>query len=157
RGVTLLEADTDGVYFAAPAAWKEADERKVVAEVAALMPPRVHLEFDGRYAAMISHEPKKYALKPYQGPVVLRGVAFRSSLAEPFGQRFLKSAITAFLDGDMAAVRDIYQGTVLALRRRALPTRDVTALVRLTRTPSEYLGTRAQRRELAYEAMLRSG
>jgi DNA polymerase elongation subunit (family B) len=157
RGVTLLEADTDGVYFAVPDTWGEADERRVVAEVAALMPPRVQLEFDGRYAAMISHEPKNYALKPYQGPVILRGVAFRSSRAEPFGQRFLRTAITAFLDGDMAAVRDVYQDTVLALRKRALSTRDVAARVRLTKTPSEYVATRAQRRELAYEAMMRAG
>ena len=35
RGVTLLEADTDGVYFAVPEGWTEADERRVVAEVAA--------------------------------------------------------------------------------------------------------------------------
>ena len=62
RGVTLLEADTDGVYFAVPEGWSEADERRVVAEVAALLPPLVQLEFDGRYAAMLSHEPKNYAL-----------------------------------------------------------------------------------------------
>ena len=62
RGVTLLEADTDGVYFAVPEAWSEADERRVVAEVAALLPPLVQLEFEGRYAAMLSHEPKNYAL-----------------------------------------------------------------------------------------------
>ncbi|HEX9294642.1 MAG TPA: DNA polymerase domain-containing protein [Polyangiaceae bacterium] len=157
RGVTLLEADTDGVYFAVPVTWDEGDERKVVAEVAALMPPRVHLEFDGRYAAMISHEAKNYALKPYQGALILKGVAFRSSRAEPFGQRFLRCAISAFLDGDMPAVRDVYQSTVLALRRRTLATRDVTARVRLTKTPSEYVATRGQRRELPYEAMIRSG
>ncbi len=28
RGTTLLEADTDGVYFAVPEAWSEADERR---------------------------------------------------------------------------------------------------------------------------------
>ena len=41
RGVTLLEADTDGVYFAVPKSWSEADERRVVATVyvdAALAP-----------------------------------------------------------------------------------------------------------------------
>ena len=62
RGATLLEADTDGVYFAVPDGWSEADERRVVAEVAALLPPLVQLEFEGRYAAMLSHEPKNYAL-----------------------------------------------------------------------------------------------
>jgi len=76
RGATLLEADTDGVYFAAPPGWSEADERRVVAEVAALLPPRVHLEFEGRYAAMLSHEPKNYALLRYDGGLILHGVAF---------------------------------------------------------------------------------
>ncbi|MEP7384380.1 MAG: ribonuclease H-like domain-containing protein, partial [Gemmatimonadota bacterium] len=78
RGVTLLEADTDGVYFSVPDAWSEAEERRVVAEVAALLPPLVQLEFEGRYAAMLSHEPKNYALLSYDGKLVLRGVAFRS-------------------------------------------------------------------------------
>ena len=90
RGVTLLEADTDGVYFAVPEGWTEADERRVVAEVAALLPPLVQLEFEGRYAAMLSHEPKNYALLRYDGSLVLRGVAFRSSRAEPFGEAFLR-------------------------------------------------------------------
>ena len=82
--MTLLEADTDGVYFAVPEAWTEADEQRVVAEVAALLPPLVQLEFDGRYRAMLSHEPKNYALLTYGGALILKGVAFRSSRAEPY-------------------------------------------------------------------------
>jgi DNA polymerase I len=179
RGVTLLEADTDGVYFAVPEDWREADERRVVSEVAALLPARVHLEFDGRYAAMLSHEPKNYALQPYDGaeraagdapaaaaalrgppprtPIVLRGVAFRSSRAEPFGEDFLRRALHCLLAGDIAGVREVYATTVLALRRRAVPTADVTSRVRLTKQPAQYLATRARRRELPYEAMLASG
>ncbi|MEJ7596551.1 MAG: 3'-5' exonuclease [Kofleriaceae bacterium] len=42
RGVTLLEADTDGVYFSAPETWTDADERRVIAEVGALLPEHVH-------------------------------------------------------------------------------------------------------------------
>ncbi len=157
RGVTLLEADTDGVYFAVPEAWHDADERRVITEVAALLPPLVHLEHDGRYAAMLSHEPKNYALQPYDGPLILRGVAFRSSRAEPFGEAFLRRAITALLAGDVAGVQRAFVDTVVALRRRALPTRDVTAQVRLRRTPEEYAAVRPQRRELPYEAMLGAG
>ena len=119
RGVTLLEADTDGVYFAVPETWTEADERRVVAEVAALLPPLVQLEFDGRYAAMLSHEPKNYALLGYDGTLVLRGVAFRSSRAEPFGEAFLRRAIARLLAGDVVGVRDAY----LATRRGAAPPR----------------------------------
>jgi DNA polymerase elongation subunit (family B) len=157
RGVTLLEADTDGVYFAVPAHWQEADERRAVAEVAALLPERVQLEFDGRYAAMLSHEPKNYALRSYAGALLLRGVAFRSSRSEPFGEAFLRRAITALLTHDAPGVRAAYLDSVEALRTRKLPTAAVAARVRLTKTPAEYLATRSQRRELPYEAMLNAG
>jgi DNA polymerase elongation subunit (family B) len=157
RGVQLLEADTDGVYFAVSETFTEADERRVVAEVAALLPPLVKLEFDGRYAAMLSHEPKNYALQPYSGPLLLRGVAFRSSRAEPFGEKFLRRSLPSLLAGDLQAVREAYVSTALALRRRALPTHDVSAKVRLTKTPAQYLATRALRRELSYEALLGNG
>ncbi|QSQ28313.1 ribonuclease H-like domain-containing protein [Pyxidicoccus parkwayensis] len=157
RGVTLLEADTDGVYFAVPEDWRELDERRVVSEVAALLPPRVKLEFDGRYAAMLSHEPKNYALQPYDGALVLRGVAFRSSRAEPFGEDFLRRALRCLLVGDIPGVRDAYVSTVMALRRRQVPTFDVSSRVRLTKSPSQYFGIRERRRELPYEAMLSGG
>jgi DNA polymerase elongation subunit (family B) len=157
RGATLLEGDTDGVYFAVPPGWDEARERAVVAEVAALLPPLVRLEFEGRYAAMLSHEPKNYALLEYGGKLILRGVAFRSSRAEPYGEAFLRRAIARLLVGDVPGVQAAYLETVEALRHRTLPTREVTALVRLTKLPNEYLATRATRREAPYEAMLTCG
>jgi DNA polymerase, archaea type len=157
RGVTLLEADTDGVYFAVPDGWSEADERRAVDEVAALLPARVQLEFDGRHAAMLSHEPKNYALLSHGGDLVLRGVAFRSSRAERFGEDFLRRAIPCLLRGDIAGVRDAYVGAVTALRRRAYPTSEVAATMRLSKTPEEYLAQRGDRRELAYEAVLAGG
>ena len=157
RGVTLLEADTDGVYFAVPGGWTESDERRVVAEVAALLPPLVQLEFEGRYRAMLSHEPKNYALVGYDGTLVLKGVAFRSSRAEPFGDTFLRRAITRLLAGDLAGIRGAYVSTIGALRRRELSTYDVSSRVRLTKTPERYLAVRNERRELPYEALLASG
>ncbi len=157
RGVTLLEADTDGVYFAVAATWTADDERRAVAEVAALLPALVHLELEGRYAAMLSHEPKNYALLTYDGELILRGVAFRSSRAEPFGETFLRTAIARLFANDIPGVRDAYLATVTALRRRAIATYDVSSRVRLTKTPAQYLATRDSRRELAYEALLASG
>jgi DNA polymerase elongation subunit (family B) len=156
RGVTLLEADTDGVYFAVPPAWGEADERRVVAEVAALLPRLVQLEFEGRYAAMLSHEPKNYALLGHDGSLLLRGVAFRSSRSEPYGDRFLRQALKRLLIGDVSGVRDAYLATIGALRARALPTHDVASRVRLTKSPHEYREVREKRRELPYEALLAS-
>jgi len=157
RGVALLEADTDGVYFAVPPSWREADERRVVSEVASLLPPLVQLEFEGRYAAMLSHEPKNYALLGYDGALLLRGVAFRSSRAEPFGEHFLRRALERLLIDDVPGVRAVYLETVDALRRRELPTIKVASRVRLTKSPERYLASRETRRELPYEAMLASG
>lgn len=154
RGVTLLEADTDGVYFAVPETWTEADERRVVDDVAALLPSGVRLELDGRYAAMLSHEPKNYALRAYDGALVLRGVAFRSSRSEPYGVAFLRAAIDRLLVGDVPGVRAAYLASIAALRRRELTAHDVATRVRLSRTPAEYAAQRAERRELAYEALL---
>ncbi|MEP6766512.1 MAG: DNA polymerase domain-containing protein [Gemmatimonadaceae bacterium] len=157
RGVTLLEADTDGVYFAVPESWTEADERRIVAEVAALLPPLVQLEFEGRYAAMLSHEPKNYALLTYSGKLILRGVAFRSSRAEPFGEAFLRKAIAGTLVGDVVGVRDAFMQTISAIRNREMPTHSVSQKVRLTKTSEQYLDVRESRREISYEALLSAG
>jgi DNA polymerase elongation subunit (family B) len=128
-----------------------------VAEVAALLPRLVQLEFDGRFMAMLSHEPKNYALLEYDGALILRGVAFRSSRAEPFGERFLRQSIERLLNGDVRGVQSIYFATMDAIRRRRLPTYDLSSLVRLTKSPSEYLAIRDTRHELPYEAMLAAG
>ncbi len=157
RGVTLIEADTDGVYFSVPESWTIEDEKRVVAEVGALLPPRVTLELEGRYAAMLSHEPKNYVLLGEDGELQLRGVAFRSSRSEPFGERFLRDAIALLFADDVAGVRALFLATVIALRRRELTTYDVSSRVRLTKTPVQYLATREGRRELSYEAMLATG
>ncbi|MBK7153760.1 MAG: ribonuclease H-like domain-containing protein [Sandaracinaceae bacterium] len=157
RGVTLLEADTDGVYFSVPVACTEADERRVVSEVDALLPPLVSLEYDGRYRAMLSHESKNYALLGHDGEVRLKGVAFRSSRAEPFGEAFLRRAIGALLVSDVAHVREVYVEVAEAIRYRKLPTREVTARVRVTKTRAQYLAARDTRREHTYEALLASG
>ena len=130
----------------------------MVAEVAALLPPLVQLEFEGRYAAMLSHEPKNYALLTYDGTLMLRGVAFRSSRAEPFGEAFLRRAIARLLTGDVAGAA---RGLPRHARRPPPPrtaTRDVGSFVRLTKTPGALpCRSGTARRELPYEAMLACG
>jgi DNA polymerase elongation subunit (family B) len=117
----------------------------------------VQLELDGRYAAMLSHEPKNYALLGYDGALLLRGVAFRSSRSEPFGERFLREAIERLLMGDVPGVRTAYIDTIGRLRARSVSTYDVSQRVRLSKSPTEYLAARERRRELPYEALLAAG
>ena len=51
----------------------------------------------------------------------------------------------------------MYIAAVDALRRRDVPTRDVSSRVRLTKSPARYLESREKRRELPYEALLANG
>jgi len=106
---------------------------------------------------MLSHEPKNYALLAYDGTLLLRGVAFRSSRAEPFGEKFLRRAVGLLLLGDVPGVRTAYVETIAALRLRQLSTYDVSSRVRLSKSPEQYLATRDSRRELSYEALLAGG
>ena len=157
RAVALIEADTDGVYFAVPEGFTEADERALVAAVAAELPRGIRLEYEGRYRAMFSYEVKNYALAAYDGEIVMRGVALRSSRAEPFGERFLREALRLTMLGQVTGLRALFLATVAALRGRSLPLAMVATRTRLTKTPEAYLATRAGHREAAYEALLTAG
>jgi DNA polymerase elongation subunit (family B) len=157
RGVALIEADTDGVYFAMPEGSTEAEERALVASVAAELPAGIRLEYEGRYRAMFSHEVKNYALLTHAGEVVLRGVALRSSRTEPFGERFLREALRRTMLGDVAGLHATFLAAEAALRGRALPAAALATRARITKAPEAYLATREKHREAPYEALLAAG
>lgn len=154
RGMALIEADTDGVYFAVPQDWTEQQERKLVDAIGATLPAGIRLEYEGRYQAMFSHEVKNYALLTYGGRMVVHGVALRSSRAEPFGERFLRHVLYCTMTGDIVGVRNHFLETVDAIRARALPASDLGARVRLSKTPETYLAQRVRHQEPQYEALL---
>ncbi len=157
RGMALVEADTDGVYFAVPPDWSEQQERALVAEIGAELPAGIRLEYEGRYRAMLSHEVKNYALLTYDGSLIVHGVALRSSRSEPFGERFLRRALRATMLGAIEDVRAAYLTTVEALRKRKLPASDLATQVRLTKKPENYYAARQTHLEPAYEALIKAG
>jgi DNA polymerase I len=157
RGMALIEGDTDGVYFAVPGGWTEEQERELVDEIAAGLPAGIRLEYEGRYKAMFSHEVKNYALLTYDGQLIVRGVALRSSRAEPYGERFLHQALLCAMTNDIAGLRRVYLETVAALRNRTLPASELGAKVRLSKTTEAYMASRAAHPEPQYEALLAAG
>ncbi len=157
RGMALIEADTDGVYFAAPVGWTEEQERELVDKIAAELPSGIRLEYEGRYKAMFSHEVKNYALLTYGGQLIVRGVALRSSRAEPFGERFLRQALLCAMTNDIVGLRKAYLDTVDVLRNRTLPASELGAKVRLSKTTEAYMASRAGHPEPQYEALLAAG
>ena len=157
RGVVPIEADTDGVYFAVPASWTEQEERALVAEIGAQLPAGIRLEYEGRYRAMLSHAIKNYALLAYDGELIVRGGALRSSRSEPFGERFLRQALLSVMQDDIAGVQHCFQESLEALRQRRLPASDVASRVRLSKSPQDYLAARTAHSEGPYEALLAAG
>jgi DNA polymerase elongation subunit (family B) len=155
RGVALIEADTDGVYFAVPPSYDEAAERTLVAGVAAELPAGIALEYEGRYRAMFSHEVKNYCLLGYGGELIMRGVAMRSSRAEPFGDRFLREAMRLTMLGDVVGLHELFLRAVADLRGRRYSATDVASRVRLSKSPERYRASR--QREGQYEAVLAAG
>lgn len=155
RGVTLIEADTDGVLFSVPEGWTEADEHRLVAEVTAALPAGIQVEHDGRYERMYSHAAKNYVLRGYDGRIRFVGVAFRSSRSEPYGERFLADALAHVLADDLAGLRALYVELVRRLRAREVPVADLCVTMPLTKTPQAYRA--AKRREEAYEVLLAAG
>ena len=157
RGVTLIEADTDGVYFSVPGEWSEAEERAVIHQVDALLPSGVSLDFDGRWAAMLSHETKNYALLGYDRTLELKGAAFTSSRGERYGQAFLEEALRCLLEGTVAAIPQVYREVVERLEAGDYTNAEVSSRVKVNKTQDEYQLTRNTRQEAVYEALMRSG
>jgi DNA polymerase elongation subunit (family B) len=155
RGVTLIEADTDGVLFSVPEDWTEADERRLIEEVQAELPAGIQVEHDGRYERMYSHAAKNYVLRHYDGRIRFVGVAFRSSRTEPYGERFLRDAMEFILAEDREGLRALYVDLVRRLRERAVAVHDLCVTMPLTKTPQTYKA--AKRREEAYEVLLAAG
>ncbi|MFB9990846.1 3'-5' exonuclease [Deinococcus oregonensis] len=157
RGMTLIEADTDGVFFSTPEGWTEVQERQLIVDVDALLPEGVSLEFDGRAKAMLSHEIKNYVLLRYNGQLELRGAAFESSRTEAYGRTFLQQALRRLLSGDVPGVRETYLQSLQTLEQRECTNAQVASRVRLTKSPEQYEATRPARQEAAYEALHRLG
>ncbi len=157
RGMVPIEADTDGVYFATPKEWTEAEERALVDEIASTLPAGIRLEYESRYVAMVSHAIKNYALLSYTGELLVRGAAMRSSRSESFGVRFLLQAFLCAMQDDIAGIVQFYRDTQEALRQRQLPASDVATRMRLSKDSKTYLAKRAKHTEAQYEALLTAG
>jgi DNA polymerase, archaea type len=157
RGIALIEADTDGVYFAVPADWSKAQEQALVRSIGAELPAGINLEYEGRYRAMLSHEMKNYALLTYDDRLLVHGAALHSSRSEPFGERFLQQALRYVMVGNVLGIREIYLSMIADLRGRRLPASDLATRVKLSKAPETYMANRGTHTEPAYEALLKAG
>jgi DNA polymerase I len=106
-GASVIEVDTDGIYFVPPAppeipAGAEAPhdrEAGLVAALEAVLPPGIQLELDGRYAAMLSYKMKNYVLLDGRGKLLVKGSGLRSRGIELFQRLWMEEMFRLLLSG----------------------------------------------------------
>jgi DNA polymerase elongation subunit (family B) len=102
-GATVVEVDTDGIYFVPPAssggAPAAALEDELVGALAAALPEGIQLELDGRYPAMFSYKMKNYVLLDPRGKLLIKGSGLRSRGIELFQRLWMEEMFRLLLTG----------------------------------------------------------
>lgn len=121
RGCTVIEADTDGAFFALPSG---ADPEAIVAQVGATLGEGVRLVCEERYAAMLSLKAKNYALQRAGGDFVMRGSALRSGRDEPFGRTLVQEISEALISRRPHDIAGIVRAALQRVREGELDVLD---------------------------------
>jgi DNA polymerase, archaea type len=155
QGCAIVEVDGEDVLFATPTAWSDATERELVGGAKGYLPDRVRLAFDEHYAAVYARAPRSTILLGRGGAVTLVGSAFRASRLERFGETFMQRVAPMALQGEAVELRQVFLDTVHRLRTAEVPLQDLSVLVTLHKSPSQY--RRSGMREEPYEVLLAAG
>jgi DNA polymerase, archaea type len=133
HGATVIEIDTDGVYFQPPpgVSGKEAEE-DFVARIGEALEDGIRLAFDGRYAVMLSLKAKNYVLVSYEGKKTFKGSSLRSRADERFGRRFLSEAVDLLLDNRLDDLSERYEELLTKIENRELGIEEIARRERVT-------------------------
>jgi DNA polymerase, archaea type len=159
-GATVLEVDTDGVYFVPPPGHGAQDDATLLAALGAGLPEEIVLELDGRYAAMLSYKAKTYALLDERGRVTLKGSGFRSRGLEPFQRQVIEEVIRLLLTGRGPEVKTTIHRWLEELAGRRVPVKLLARTETLGETVDTYrerVAAGARNASAAYELALASG
>jgi len=95
-GASVIEVDTDGLYFVPP---ERCDEEALIAALESVLPPGIQLELGGRYEAMLSYKMKNYVLLDHRGKLLIKGSGLRSRGIELFQRLWLEEMFRLLLTG----------------------------------------------------------
>ncbi len=157
-GATVVELDTDGIYFVPPANVSEAKRMEEL--VQAELPEGIEVELDSTYKAMFAYKAKNYALLGHDGKLRVTGAALKSRGLEPFQRRYIHELIQLILTGTAADIRRLYERYTTAIENHEFPVRDFATREVLSTPPRVYQEKLAKgqgRRSAAYELAVSSG
>ena len=154
-GATVIEADTDGVYFQMPEAGGDGFD----AALRSVLPPGIEVEFDAEYPAMFSYKSKNYALLKSDGKVALTGAALKSRALEPFQREFIMTVVTSLLAGEPERIAERYAELRRQIAEHLLPLEKFAKTEVLNDSPESYrkkLASGSGRHSAAYDLVLAS-
>jgi DNA polymerase, archaea type len=161
ENASLLEVDTDGLYFVPPPGhFGEENEKEFVAKLSRSLPQGINLSLDGRYEKMLSYKKKNYALLGYDGKVKVRGSSLISRSMERFGRDFIQHAIEFLLREDIEALHGLYVDFMRKILSRELPTKNVARTETVRESVEEYeaaVKMNRRNRAASFEAAINAG
>jgi DNA polymerase, archaea type len=157
QGAKILEADTDGIYLSSPDDYEQPEN--LLAKAAAILPPGIELEYDGRYVAMFCYKAKNYAL--YDGKeITIRGSALRSRGIEPYLKRLSDAMIHHLLGAGGESPLELVEHYRREIATGRTPVTELAKTESLSQNPAAYERWAAEggkpRRAAAEAALLMS-
>ena len=109
RNATVVEADTDGLYFVPPDnVQNEEQELAFVEKLSQALPTGINLVLAGRYKRMLSYRKKNYALLDHRDRLVLKGSSLISRSLEQFAKNYIHLCINCLLQEDVRGLHLLY-------------------------------------------------
>lgn len=156
---TVVEVDTDGVFFVPPASVGSVEqEKRFVKKIGSVLPAGITLALNGRYRRMLSYKAKNYALESFDGKITLKGSSMTSRSIERFGRKYIRSCVEAILRADVAGLHREYIDLHGAISGNRLQVEDFSRTETLKDTAADYLRAvenGKRNRSGPYEAALR--
>ena len=109
RNATVVEADTDGLYFVPPDNVRtEEQELAFVEKLSQALPTGINLVLAGRYKKMLSYRKKNYALLDHQDRLTIKGSSLISRSLEHFAKNYIHLCINCLLQEDVKGLHHLY-------------------------------------------------
>jgi DNA polymerase, archaea type len=160
QGGSVIEIDTDGVYFTAPETCKTADDRAELEKcINAKLPDGITAELGDFYPSMLSHRIKNYALLSADGEITVKGSGMKSRGLEPYLHKFIAEGIADILRGRPEDIQQRYSELRAKIESRAIDIRQLAKTDTLINTLEIYkskIAGSSRNRAAAYEVALRA-
>ena len=152
---TIIEIDTDGIYFVPPAG--VTDQNEMQRRIQEILPEGIDIDLDGTYEAMLGYKAKNYALLGHDGTISITGAALKSRGLEPFQREYIREMVTLLLHGRGDEAGDLYERYLAAIREHRFPLASFAKREVLSTSPKVYaekMAAGTARRSAAYELAL---